>query len=70
MPTKDELLAHDRNLQKMCEYLNANTLKYISLDWIILQILSMKKEIQIFHNLAIIILQVIIQLLLTMKLKV
>ena len=32
MPTKDELLAHDRNLQKMCEYLNANTLKFLSLD--------------------------------------
>ena len=32
MPTKEELLAHDKSLEKMCEYINAKTLKFLSLD--------------------------------------
>ena len=32
MPTKKELLANDRTNQDMCEYINAKTLKFLSLD--------------------------------------
>ena len=32
MPTKEELLANDKSLEKMCEYINAKTLKFLSLD--------------------------------------
>ena len=32
MPTKEELLAHDRNNQEMCNYINAKSLKFLSLD--------------------------------------
>ena len=44
MPTKDELLAHDRNLQKMCEYLNANTLKFLSLDGLYNALINEKRN--------------------------
>ncbi len=32
MPTKKELLAYKKNNQEMCEYINAKTLKFLSLD--------------------------------------
>ena len=32
MPTKEELLAHDRNNQEMCNYIKAKSLKFLSLD--------------------------------------
>ncbi len=32
MPTKEELLAHNRNNQEMCNYINAKSLKFLSLD--------------------------------------
>ncbi len=32
MPTKEELLAYRKNNQEMCEYINAKTLKFLSLD--------------------------------------
>ena len=31
MPTKEELLAHSRNNGEMCEYINASSLKFLSL---------------------------------------
>ena len=32
MPTKKELLANSMNNQEMCEYINAKTLKFLSLE--------------------------------------
>ncbi len=32
MPTKEELLAHSRNNSEMCEYINASSLKFLSLQ--------------------------------------
>ena len=32
MPTKEELLAYRKNNKEMCEYINAKTLKFLSLD--------------------------------------
>ena len=32
MPTKEELLAYKKNNREMCEYINAKTLKFLSLD--------------------------------------
>ncbi len=32
MPTKEELLAHEKNNEQMCEYINAKTLKFLSLE--------------------------------------
>ena len=32
MPTKAELLAHNKNNKEMCDYINAKSLKFFSLD--------------------------------------
>ncbi len=32
MPTNEELLAYNKNNKEMCEYINANSLKFLSLD--------------------------------------
>ncbi len=32
MPTKEELLAHDKNNEQMCKYINAKSLKFLSLE--------------------------------------
>ena len=32
MPNRDELLAHKKNNQEMCKYINADSLKFLSLD--------------------------------------
>ena len=32
MPTKSELLAHEKNIKEMCNYIKADTLKFLSLD--------------------------------------
>ena len=32
MPTKNELLAHNRNTQQICEYIKAKSIKFLSLD--------------------------------------
>ena len=32
MPTKKELLANEKNIYEMCEYINAKSLKFLSLD--------------------------------------
>ena len=32
MPTKEELLAHKKNNEQMCNYIKAKSLKFLSLD--------------------------------------
>ena len=32
MPTKQELLAHSKNLNEMCKYIGADSLKFLSLN--------------------------------------
>ena len=32
MPTKEELLAHEKNNEEMCQYINAKSLKFLSLN--------------------------------------
>ena len=32
MPTRKELLAHDKNNEEMCKYIKAKSLKFLSLD--------------------------------------
>ncbi len=32
MPTKQELLAHEKNIQEMCKYIKAKSLKFLSID--------------------------------------
>ena len=32
MPTKKELLAYEKNINEMCEYIKATSLKFLSLD--------------------------------------
>ena len=32
MPTKEELLAHEKTLKEMCDHINAKTLKFLSLN--------------------------------------
>ena len=32
MPTKNELLAHKKNNEEMCEYIKAKSLKFLSLE--------------------------------------
>ena len=32
MPTKEELLAHRKNNQEMCDYIKAKSLKFLSLE--------------------------------------
>ena len=60
MPTKKELLAHEKNNRQMCEYIKAKSLKFLSLDGLY-KALKEKKEIQIILNLVTIILLEIIQ---------
>ena len=61
MPTKEELLAHNKNNKEMCEYINAKSLKFLSLDGLYKALIN-EKEILIILNFAIIILLGIIQL--------
>ena len=61
MPTKDELLAHKKNNQEMCEHIKAKSLKFLSLNGLYNALIGEKETLAI-HNLAIIILQVIIRL--------
>ena len=39
MPTKKELLAHNRSNQEMCDYINAKSLKFLSLDGLYLSLI-------------------------------
>ena len=54
MPTKEELLAHSRNNGEMCKYINASSLKFLSLQGLYRALV--KKETQVTLNLVTIIL--------------
>ena len=60
MPTKKELLANNKSNNDMCEYINAKSLKFLSLEGLYRALIG-KKRNQIILNLAIITLQVIIR---------
>ena len=44
MPTKDELLAHKKNNQEMCDYIKAKSLKFLSLDGLYLALTGEKRN--------------------------
>ena len=44
MPTKEELLAHKKSNQQMCEYLKASSLKFLSLDGLYKALLGDKRN--------------------------
>ena len=60
MPTKKELLAHEKNNRQMCEHIKAKSLKFLSLNGLY-NALKGEKEIQIILNLVTIILPAITQ---------
>ena len=43
MPTKKELLAYNKNNQEMCKYINAKSLKFLSLDGLYMALLGEKR---------------------------
>ena len=61
MPTKEELLAHEKNNEEMCKYIKAKSLKFLSLDGLYRALIGEKKEMTTILSLVIIILRVIIQ---------
>ena len=44
MPTKEELLAYNKNNDEMCEYINATSLKFLSLDGLYKALLNEKRN--------------------------
>ena len=46
MPTKKELLAFKKNNKEMCEYLNAKTLKFLSLEGLYKALINEKRDIK------------------------
>ncbi len=44
MPTKEELLAHKRSNQEMCEYIKAKSLKFLSLDGLYKALIKEKRN--------------------------
>jgi len=44
MPTKKELLAYNKNIDEMCEYINATSLKFLSLDGLYKALLNEKRN--------------------------
>tara|TARA_X000000950_G_scaffold178759_1_gene216906 strand:- start:2348 stop:3799 length:1452 start_codon:yes stop_codon:yes gene_type:complete len=44
MPTKEELLAHQKDIKKMCEYIKATTLKFLSLDGLYKALINQKRN--------------------------
>ena len=44
MPTKEELLAHDKSTQEMCDYIKAKSLAFLSLDGLYNALLKEKKK--------------------------
>jgi len=44
MPTKEELLAHKRSLKEMCDYINATSLKFLSLDGLYKALIGEKRN--------------------------
>ena len=44
MPSKKELLAYNKNIDEMCEYINATSLKFLSLDGLYKALLNEKRN--------------------------
>ena len=44
MPTKEELLAHKKNNQEMCDYIQAKSLKFLSLDGLYKALIGSKRN--------------------------
>ena len=68
MPTKKELLAHNKNNMEMSEHIQAKSLKFLSIDGLYKALIN-EKEIQIIHNSVTIILLVFTRLNLKMILR-
>ncbi len=45
MPTKEELLAHDKNEREMCTYIKAKSLKFLSLDGLYKALINEKRNL-------------------------
>ncbi len=45
MPTKEELLAHDRSIEEMCNYIQAKSLKFLSLDGLYKALTGVKRNL-------------------------
>jgi amidophosphoribosyltransferase len=44
MPTKEELLAHQKNNQEMCDHIKAKSLKFLSLNGLYEALISTKRN--------------------------
>ena len=44
MPTKEELLAHNKNIQEMCDYIKAKSLKFLSLEGLYKALIKEKRN--------------------------
>ena len=44
MPTKEELLAYDKNNDQMCEYIHASSLKFLSIEGLYKALVGEKKK--------------------------
>ncbi len=45
MPTKKELLAHEKDINEMCKYISATTLKFLSLEGVYNALIGKKRDI-------------------------
>ena len=44
MPTRNELLAHDKNNQEMCKHIKAKSLKFLSLEGLYKALINEKRN--------------------------
>ena len=44
MPTKEELLAHEKDISKMCNYIKAKSLKFLSLEGLYKALINEKRN--------------------------
>ena len=65
MPTKEELLAYNKNLDEMCNYIKARTLKFLSLDGLYIALTDLQDNLHILNLVTIILLEIILLNLLT-----
>ena len=45
MPTKEELLAYDKNNDQMCEYIHASSLKFLSIEGLYKALVGEKRNL-------------------------
>ena len=45
MPTKKELLAHEKDINEMCKYISATTLKFLSLEGVYNALIGKKRDL-------------------------